>query len=44
MRGFRNAGEEPAFLLAIVGGANPPPPLYHPKVDEEVAAFEAGSH
>jgi hypothetical protein len=42
MRGFRNAGDEPAFLLAIVGGANPPAPVYHPKVEEEVAAFEAG--
>jgi mannose-6-phosphate isomerase-like protein (cupin superfamily) len=43
MRSFRNAGDEPGYLLAIVGSGNPPAPVYHPSVDEEIAAFEAGS-
>lgn len=32
MRGFRNAGTEDGYLLAILGGGSPPPPVYHPSV------------
>jgi mannose-6-phosphate isomerase-like protein (cupin superfamily) len=37
MRGFWNASEEAAHLLAIQGSGSPPPPIYHPAVLEEVA-------
>ena len=36
MRGFRNAGTEDAFMLCILGGGEPPPPIYHPAVTEQV--------
>lgn len=36
MRGFWNASEEAAFLLAIQGGGAPPPPVYHPAVLEQL--------
>ena len=36
MRGFRNAGTEDAYLLAIVGGGAPPPPIYHEMVLRQV--------
>ncbi len=36
MRGFRNAGTEDAYLLAVLGGGSPPPPIYHPTVVEQM--------
>lgn len=36
MRGFWNASEDAAFLLAIQGGGSPPPPVYHPSVLEQL--------
>ncbi|MPZ87385.1 MAG: cupin domain-containing protein [Nitriliruptorales bacterium] len=36
MRGFRNAGTEDAYLLALLGGGAPPPPIYHESVIERL--------
>ena len=36
MRGFRNAGTEDAFMLCILGGGDPPPPIYHLSVTQQV--------
>jgi mannose-6-phosphate isomerase-like protein (cupin superfamily) len=41
MRGFRNAGTEDAFMLCILGGSTPPPPIYHPKVIEQVEEWHS---
>lgn len=36
MRGFRNADRSDGFLLALLGGGTPPPPIYHPTVLEQI--------
>ena len=36
MRGFRNAGTEDAYLLALLGGGTQPPPIYHQSVLERM--------
>ena len=38
MRGFRNAGRADGFLMALLGGGTPPPPIYHPTVLEQIGA------
>jgi mannose-6-phosphate isomerase-like protein (cupin superfamily) len=38
MRGFRNAGRGDGFLMALLGGGMPPPPIYHPTVLEQIGA------
>jgi hypothetical protein len=40
MRGFWNASDDAAFLLAIQGGGSPPPPVYHPSVIEQLEQIE----
>lgn len=42
MRGFRNVGTEHAYLLSIIGGGSPPPPIPHPKVTEALAKLGLG--
>ena len=36
MRGFWNAGDAPAHLLAVLGGGSPPPPVYAASVLAEL--------
>ena len=36
MRGFRNSGTEDAFMLCILGGGDPPPPINHLSVTQQV--------
>jgi mannose-6-phosphate isomerase-like protein (cupin superfamily) len=43
MRGFRNAGKEDAFLLALLGGGAPPPPIYHESVTERLEQWHPDS-
>ena len=38
MRGFRNGGRQDGFLMALLGGGTPPPPIYHPSVLEQMPA------
>jgi adenosylmethionine-8-amino-7-oxononanoate aminotransferase/mannose-6-phosphate isomerase-like protein (cupin superfamily) len=37
MRGFRNVGTSDAYLLSVIGGGNPPPPINHPDVVRALA-------
>lgn len=37
MRGFRNVGTEDAYLLSVIGGGSPDPPINHPRIVEELA-------
>jgi mannose-6-phosphate isomerase-like protein (cupin superfamily) len=37
MRGFRNVGPEDGYLLSVIGGGSPPPPISHASVISELA-------
>jgi mannose-6-phosphate isomerase-like protein (cupin superfamily) len=42
MRAFRNVGTDDAYLLSIIGGGSPPPPIPHPRVTEDLAKMGLG--
>lgn len=41
MRGYRNVGIDNACLLTVIGGGNPPRPIDHPGVVEQLKAIGA---